>query len=123
MNVQKLNKAIEILKESLGGALMATDIWGSADMQSIAAYNSQPAASALFGGIIHSTNRALKDSGFPMLGKYLIFDLVDGKLVVCIPMGDYQWGMLIDGKKAQLGLLLNVALPKAIAAFEDAITS
>jgi DNA-binding response OmpR family regulator len=123
MNVQKLNKAIEILKESMGGALMATDIWGSADMQSIAGFNSQPAATALFGQIIVSTNRALKDSGFPMLGKYCVFDLVDGKMVVLIPMGDYAWGMLVDGKKAQLGLLLNVALPKAIAAFEDAITS
>jgi DNA-binding response OmpR family regulator len=123
MNVQKLNKAIEILKESLGGALMATDIWGSADMQSIAGFNSQPAATALFGQIINSTNRALKDSGFPMLGKYCVFDLVDGKMVVLIPMGEYAWGMLVDGKKAQLGLLLNVALPRAIAAFEDAITS
>jgi YesN/AraC family two-component response regulator len=123
MNVSKLNKSVETLKESLGGALLATDIWGTADMQSIAGWNSQPAATALFGQIINSTNQALQGSGFPGLGKYCIFDLVDGKLVVLIPMGDYAWGMLVDGKKAQLGLLLNVALPKAIAAFEDAITS
>jgi CheY-like chemotaxis protein len=123
MNVQKLNKSIEILKENLGGALMATDIFGVSDMQSVAGYNSNPAACALFGQIIVSTNRALKESGFPILGKYCLFDLVDGKMVVLIPMGDFIWGMLIDGKKAQLGLLLNVALPKAIAAFEDAITS
>jgi CheY-like chemotaxis protein len=123
MNVSKLNKSIETLKESLGGALLATDIWGTADMQSIAGWNTQPAATALFGQIINSTNQALVGSGFPGLGKYCIFDLVDGKLVVLIPMGEYAWGMLVDGKKAQLGLLLNVALPKAIAAFEDAITS
>jgi YesN/AraC family two-component response regulator len=123
MNVSKLNKSIETLKESLGGALLASDIWGTADMQSIAGWNSQPAATALFGQIINSTNQALQGSGFPGLGKYCIFDLVDGKMVVLIPMGDYAWGMLVDGKKAQLGLLLNVALPKAIAAFEDAITS
>jgi hypothetical protein len=123
MNVSKLNKAIETLKDNLGGALLSSDIWGSGDMQTIAAYNTQPAASALFGGIVNATNRALKDSGFPLLGKYLLFDLVDGKMVCVIPMGDYHWGILIDGKKAQLGLLLNVALPKAIGAFEDAITS
>ena len=123
MNVQKLNNSIETLKESLGGALLATDIWASADMQSIAGWNSQPVATALFGQIINSTNKALKESGFPILGKYCLFDLVDGKMVVLIPMGDYAWGMLIDGKKAQLGLLLNLALPKAVAAFEDAITS
>jgi CheY-like chemotaxis protein len=123
MNVQKLNKSIEVLQENLGGALMASDIFGTTDMQSIAGFNSNPAACALFGQIVMSTNRALKDSGFPILGKYLLFDLVGGKMVIVIPMGDYLWGMLIDGKKAQLGLLLNVALPKAIAAFEDAITS
>ncbi|MBN2346054.1 MAG: response regulator [Candidatus Aminicenantes bacterium] len=123
MNVQKLKQSIETLKENLGGGLLATDIFGSADMQSIAGFNSNPAACALFGQIILSTNRALKESGFPILGRYCLFDLVDGKMVVLIPMGDYIWGMLIDGKQAQLGLLLNIALPKAIAAFEDAITS
>ena len=123
MNVSKLNKSIETLKDSLGGALLAVDIFGTADMQSVAGFNSNPAACALFGQIIVSTNMALKDSGFPILGKYCLFDLVDAKMVVLIPMGDFVWGMLIDGKKAQLGLLLNIALPKAIAAFEDAITS
>jgi hypothetical protein len=123
MNVQKLNKSIETLKENLAGALLATDIWGSDDMQSLAGWNSQPAATALFGQIINSTNQALLGSGFPGLGKYCIFDLVDGKMIVIIPMGDFAWGMLVDGKKIQLGLLLNVALPKAIGAFEDAITS
>ncbi len=123
MNVSKLNKSIETLKESMGGALMAADIFGVVDMQSVAGFNSNPAACALFGQIITSTNLALKESGFPVLGKYCLFDLVDAKMVVLIPMGDFIWGMLIDSKKAQLGLLLNIALPKAIAAFEDAITS
>ena len=123
MNVQKLNKSIETLKENLGGALLASDIFGSVDMQSVAGFNSNPAACALFGQIISSTNTALKESGFPILGKYCLFDLVDAKMVALIPMGDFIWGMLIDSKKAQLGLLLNIALPKAIAAFEDAITS
>ena len=123
MNVSKLNKSIETLKESLGSALMAADIFGTIDMQSVAGFNSNPAACALFGQIITSTNLALKESGFPVLGKFCLFDLVDAKMVVLIPMGDFIWGMLIDSKKAQLGLLLNIALPKAIAAFEDAITS
>jgi hypothetical protein len=38
-------------------------------------------------------------------------------------MGEYAWGMLADCRKTQLGPRLNVTLPKAIAAFEDAITS
>jgi hypothetical protein len=123
MNVSKLNRSIDTLKENLGGALLASDIWGINDMQSIAGWNTQPAATALFGQIIQSITQALEGSGFPGIGKYCIFDLVDSKMIVIIPMGDFAWGMLVDGKKTQLGLLLNVALPKAIAAFEDAITS
>lgn len=123
MNVSKLNHSVDTLKENLGGALLATDIWGNDDMQSLAGWNTQPAATSLFGQITLSINQALEGSGFPGLGKYLIFDLVDGKMIVIIPMGDFAWGMLVDGKKTQLGLLLNVALPKAIAAFEDAVTS
>jgi len=123
MNVSKLNRSVDTLKENLGGALLATDIWANIDMQSLAGWNTQPAATALFGQITLSISQALEGSGFPAIGKYLIFDLVDGKLIVIIPMGEFAWGMLVDGKKTQLGLLLNVALPKAIAAFEDAVTS
>jgi tetratricopeptide (TPR) repeat protein len=123
MNISKLNKTIDTLKENLGEALLSTDIWGSTDMQSIAAFNHQPAACILFGQIINMTNKALNESGFPILGKYCLFDLVDSKMVVVIPMGDFMWGMLLDGNKIQLGLLLNVVMPKALAAFEEAITS
>ncbi len=31
-------------------------------------------------------------------------------MIVMIPMGDFAWGMLVDGKKTQLGLLLNVVV-------------
>ncbi len=73
MNVSKLNKSIETLKESLGGALLATDIWGTNDMQSIAGWNTQPAATALFGQIINSTNKALEGFRFPQPWEILHF--------------------------------------------------
>jgi len=50
-------------------------------------------------------------------------NLVDKKMVVVIPLGDYLWGILVDGRKIKLGLLLNIALPVCIDAFEAAITS
>jgi len=123
IHISELGRSVNILKENLGEALLATDIWGSADMRSLAGWNSQPEATALFSQLSQSISRALEGMSFPGLGKYLIFNLVDEIMIVIIPMGELAWGMLVDGKKAQLGLLLNVALPKAIAAFEDAITS
>jgi len=122
MNVEKLNAAVDLLKGDLGDALLATDIYGSADGQSIAGYNTQPKASALFCQVTAYLTKSLNDSGFPQLGRYYILDLADANIVVVIPLGDYQWGMLVDVKKAQLGLLLNVVMPKIIDAFEEAIT-
>lgn len=120
MNVKKLNEAIDVLKEDLAGALLATDIWTVADGQSLAGFNPQPKAVALFNQVTANMMKSLKGSGFPVLGRYYILDLVDGKMVIVIPLEEYQWGMLIESSKAPLGLLLNVVIPQAIDKFEEA---
>ena len=121
MNVTQLKKAVEVLKMDLGDGLLATDIFGLEDAQSLAGWNSNPQACALMTDITQSMNKALKGAGFPLLGRYFILDLVDDKMVIVVAMGDYMWGMLVDSKKAKLGLLLNIVIPKAIDAFEEAI--
>ncbi len=78
-------------------------------------------AAALFNELTGYMNKALKGAGFPILGRFYLLDLADKKMAIVIPMGDYGWGMLVDGAKAQLGLLLNIALPRAIDVFEEAI--
>jgi hypothetical protein len=123
MNVGKLNEAVEKLKESVGGGLIATDIWMTEDGQSIAGYNSQPRACALFNQISLYISRSLKESEFPPLGRYFIIDLTDNKLIVVITMGEYNWSMLVDASKSPLGLLLNITIPRVMAAFEEAIVS
>ena len=64
---------------------------------------------------------ALDGAGFPSLGRYYILDLAGDNMVIVIALGDFQWGMLIDRTKVQLGLLLNVIMPKMITAFEQAM--
>lgn len=122
MDIKKLQESLKTLKEDLGDGLLASDIYANADGQSIAGYNSNPKACALFNRMTYQMNRSLKESGFPNIGKYYMMDLVDKKRVVVMPMGDYQWGMLLDSSVA-LGLLLNVAFPKAIDNFEQALTA
>ncbi len=121
MNIGKLNLAIEKLKTTLGSGLLATDIFDSTESQSITGWNSHPKACALFGKITQDMNNALNESGFPALGKYYLLNLVSNKLVMVIPMGDYQWGILLDKAQVALGLVLNIALPEAISAFEEAL--
>jgi CheY-like chemotaxis protein len=123
MNVQKLNQAMDTLKQSMGDAMLAADIYSTSDGQPIVSLNNkpEPVADALFNRITQMMDESLQEAGFPALGKYYLMDLVDGKMAMLICMGDYQWGMLVDSTKAQLGLLLNVVLPKIIDVFEEAI--
>ncbi len=123
MNIQKLKEAIEVQKRDLGRGLLATDIYSSSDGQSLVGYNSNPRACALFNKITEYMKVSLKESGFPPMRRFYMLDLADDKAVVVIPMGKYQWGMLLDTKEVQLGLFLNVVLPKMISAFEEAIAS
>jgi hypothetical protein len=123
MNVDKLDEAIEVMKKDMKGGLIATDIWTVADGQSLSGFNTQPKAVALFNELTSNLIVSLKGSGFPALGRYYVVDLVDGITACVIPLGEYQWGLLLDSTKAPLGLLLNVVLPKAVDRFEEAIAA
>ena len=120
MDIKKLNKAMETLKEDLGDALVSSDIFATSDGQGIVAHNPQPVANALFNKITTMIVDALKEAGFPALGRYYQLELVDGKLVAIMPLGDYIWAVLVDTKKIQVGLLNNVVIPKAIKLFGEA---
>jgi len=123
MDVKRLNGIIKELQKDLGEALMATDIWTHADGQSLAGYNTQPAAAALFNRIYDLINNALKGSKFPLLNRYYLLHLEGGHISAAFPIGDYHWGILLDAKKAQLGLVLNVVVPKTIEAIKEAVAA
>jgi CheY-like chemotaxis protein len=120
MDVKKINAIVKEVKEDLGDALLSTDIWTTADGTVIAGVNSNPKAAALMNQVGQELIKALTGAKFPSLEDYYILDLLDGKMMLCLFFGDYQWGMLLDTEKVQLGLLLNVVTPKAIAGFKEA---
>jgi hypothetical protein len=122
MNVTKLNEAIGVLKTNLGESLLSTAIAMNIDGQSIAGFNSNPKFAALIVKIVKVVNDTAKISGIPLIGKYAIFELQDDQLMVILPLGEYIWGILLDGTKTQMGLLLNIEIPAAIDAFAEAIS-
>ena len=121
MDTKKLRDAIKILKDDLGEGLIATDIFTVAEGMSIAGYNSQPKANALFNNLTTDLMKTLRSANFPNLSKYYILDLEGDHLLIVLPLGDYRWGILVNSKKVQLGLLLSIAIPNSIKAFEDAL--
>lgn len=123
MDVKKLKTSIEVLKNDLDGALLACDIWITGTGQSIAGFNTNPVAVALFERTTEFMDMALKESGFPTLENYYMLNLSNNAMVLVLQLDDYQWGMLVDSSKVQLGLLLNIALPNARKAFKEAVNS
>ena len=121
MDLKRLNKIVEDLKEVLGSALIATDSWITNDGQSLAGYNTQPKASALFNEITTSLNKSLKNSDFPGLGKYYMINLENNFMVIVAVHGELQEGMLVDISKTSLGILINIALPKVLEGLAEAI--
>jgi CheY-like chemotaxis protein len=125
MDVKKLNKAMEALKEDLGDGLIYADIFSTVDGQAIVAHNPNPVADALFAKITAAIIDAFKtlterERDKPKIGRYIQIDLEDQKVATVIPLGDYIWGTLVDTSKVQVGLLNNVVIPKAISLFEEA---
>jgi hypothetical protein len=120
MNID--NKAIELavqdLKNVLRDGLVATDIWDRASGLSIAGFNQQPVAVALFTRITTEMESSLTDSQFPGLGRYYLIDMEGNHTVVVVNHGELLQGMLVDNKRANLGLLISVAIPRML----DAVT-
>jgi DNA-binding response OmpR family regulator len=121
MDIKKLNGIIKNLTEDLDDALLTTDIWAVADGLSIAGYNSNPKAVALFNRMGKLLDNALQGSKFPGIDRHYMLHLKNDTIMMGMPLGDYQWGLLIDAKKAQLGLLMNVIIPNTIAAIKSAL--
>lgn len=121
VNVKKMNEALNTLKETAGAGLISCDIYTSRDGQSIISYNGNETYCAMSNQITQYMINTIKEAGFPPMGNTYMVDLADDKMVIVLIMGDYQWGILIDTKKTSLGILLNVALPKAKAVFAAAL--
>jgi hypothetical protein len=121
MDVKELNAIIEKARKNLGDGLMSCDIWTAAGGQALAGYNSNPKATALMNRMIAITNEALTDAKFPLLNRYFIHHLEGNHLGMTTIIGDYRWGMLIDLKKTQLGLLLNVVVPEVMDAIKETV--
>ncbi len=122
MNAKKLKEAVNVLNESLDGALMATDIWGSGTGTAIAGYNQNPQATALFDKVTDYMRKALKGAGFPDIKDYYLLEMENNAMVVVLQFKEqgFQWGILVDSNKVNLGMLLNISVPAARKAFLEA---
>jgi hypothetical protein len=115
-----LEAAVQDLRNILREGLLATDIWDRTAGLSLAGFNQQPVAVALFTRITEDLDGSLRDSNFPTLARYFLLDLESNHTVVVINHGTLLQGILVDNKRANLGILISVAIPRMIEAVSRA---
>ena len=123
MNIGKLNNLMERIKSDIGEGLIASAIWSIKDAQAIISYNPQPKSVALIDRLTNFLQKSLDDADFPTLNRYFVIDLIDNKMMIVVPLGNFRWGLFVNSENIQLGLLLNIIIPDVTAKFKEAINS
>ncbi|MFO0586924.1 MAG: hypothetical protein U0441_05270 [Polyangiaceae bacterium] len=114
MNTKMLDAAVQDLRNILRDGLVATDIWDRGTGLSLAGHNPQPVAVAMFSRITEELESSLRDSNFPPLSRYYLVDMEGHHTAVVINHGSILQGVLVDSKRANLGILIAVAIPKML---------
>ena len=120
IDTNHLDLAVQDLRNVLRDGLVATDIWDRSDGLSLAGFNQQPVAVALFTRVTHELQGAMTDSSFPPLGRFYLIDMEGNHTAAVINHGPLLQGMLVDNKRANLGILISVAIPRMIDAVRKA---
>ena len=113
MNINKLQAGMDNLKNALGAGLVASDIFGAEGM-SLVNYGSTPEMAPAFLEMTRIIQARLDTAGMERMGRYYMIELEDKRIVTVIVYRDFQWGVLIDVTKVNLGIMLTIAIPQAI---------
>jgi hypothetical protein len=123
IDINALNDSVENMKSLLKEGLVATDIWIARDGLSLAGYNQQPTAVALFTQLTGELQSTLQDSGFPGLNRYYMLDLEDDHTAMIIVHSQQVLQLLLlNNQKINMGILISVAVPRAIDLVGQAIS-
>jgi hypothetical protein len=123
IDIEKLDALTQELKTTLKEGLLSSDIFDRTTGLSLASFNPQPTAAALFTEVTNVITSTLADSGFPNLKRYYLVDMDNDHSVMVIRHGnDLLQGILMNSQKVNIGILLSVALPKMLAGIEKART-
>jgi len=120
IDTKLLDLAVQDLRNVLRDGLVATDIWDRSDGLSLAGFNQQPVAVALFTRVTTELESSMADSNFPPLARYYLIDMEGNHTAAVLNHGPLLQGMLVDNKRANLGILISVAIPRMLEAVAKA---
>lgn len=111
-----LEAGIEATRTALRGGVLSVNIWDRSTGLPLVDWQGNPTAVALLTQMIAEFDEALADTGLDVIKDYFYLDLQDNKSLILINHGDdVAQGWLLDSSKTNPGILLGMAVPKAIA--------
>ena len=121
IDTKALELTVQDLRNVLRDGLIATDIWERSAGLSLAGFNQQPVAVALFTRMTTDIEASLADSSFPPLARYFLMDMEGNHTAAVINHGPLLQGILVDNKRANLGILISVAIPRMLESVARAL--
>ncbi len=119
----KLNEVWGTLELFLKSGLVAGDFWDVSRGMAVSSKNSDPAFVALFNQLLPIVNSTLEGSGYAKFGKFFVIKEKQGYFVVINHGSNLMQGFLLDESKINLGLLFNVAIPRALKMVNEAFAA
>lgn len=119
LDIDALEDHLTELRSLLKDGLLSASIWARATGLSLVDYQPSHVSIALFNQLTDEIHATLSGSGFPGLKRYYYVDLQDDQsvLILCHD-DDLLEGLILDSKRTNLGILLSVAVPKALKAIQ-----
>ena len=123
MDLRAVKVILEEIDDHLMGGLLSVDIISKASGMSLAGINSAPKSCALFNRLseqLHSALTKSEDSLAGGINKFII-EGDNGLYIFVIELDErHRWAMLVDGAKAQLGMVF-VIIPEIQPRLVDAV--
>ena len=110
----KLDAVWDAIELFLKNGLVAGDFWDVSTGMSVSGKKSDAAFVALFNQLIPIINSTLEGSGYAKFGKFFVIKEKQGFFVVINHGSGLMQGVMLDESKINLGLLFNVAIPRAL---------
>lgn len=121
LKLDVLEASMETTRTALRGGVLSINIWDKTTGLSLLDWQGNPTAVALLSQMTIELENTLSGANFPGLRDYYYIDLKDNKSLVVFDHGDNMMqGWLLDSTKTNPGVLLGLAIPKALANFEAA---
>lgn len=118
-----IHEIIQRMIADANGGILALDVFDRSHGLSVAGFNSNPRACALFNGLSGQLVQAMSKTNGLMgeLDMQIIVEKNSGAVVVVELATQHRLGMKVDTSKCSLGLLLSVVLPDGIKELQGAL--